>query len=89
MKSNYYVARRQHCGRCDGDGIVINEEYERFLERYGSRWRYAARVRWGEDERKWPKPEIVCPECKGEGIVTEWVPLEEALAEMNDKRIFS
>jgi len=36
-------------------------------------------MRWGEDESRWPQPEIACPECKGEGIATEWVPLEVAL----------
>ena len=79
MKSDYYVARRYRCGRCDGNGWVINEEFERFLERHGTAWRTVARARWGEDESRWPKPEVTCPECKGGGVVTEWVPLLEAL----------
>ena len=77
--AGFYVAHRKTCARCDGEGWVINEEYERFLERHGSRWRVAAQMRWGEDESRWPQPEIACPECKGEGIATEWVPLEVAL----------
>jgi len=42
--AGFYVAHRKTCARCDGEGWVINEEYERFLERYGSRKRYAARA---------------------------------------------
>ena len=81
----FYVRGMKKCDVCNGDGYIFNEEWNDFCDQYKFMPSDQIMKKWWNDRGYiTPPPEdYPCGECEGTGRIDHYVPLEQALREMN------
>jgi len=95
MRARYLVRKIETCAACDGQGIVVNADWQRineenyawmeahtggiFTDEACADWQNRIKATWPYSDP--PLEEEPCCECEGDGEIEIWIPLVQALQE--------